>query len=310
MAKQWDATDISDQKGRLIVITGATSGIGKETTRVLAGKNASVIIGARNLPKAEAVVAELRSEFPGSDVSVRQLDLSNLKSVAGFADSILADFEKLDVLINNAGIMMCPYSKTADGFEIQIGTNHLGHFALTGRLLPLLKKTAGSRVVVLSSLGHKAGNIDFSDLNWESRKYDATKAYFDSKLANLSFAYHLGRRLKDEGNNPIVTAAHPGWTGTDLQRHSGLFRFLNKLFAQGVEAGALPTLRAGFDQRAEQGDYFGPSRVFELHGSPVQVSSSDRSRDITAAGQLWNKSEQLTGVSFQLPAETASQGGH
>ena len=302
----WDAGDIDDQSGRRVVITGATSGIGRETARVLAGKHASVVIGARNLAKAARVVAAIQSEFPGSDVSVRELDLSDLQSVARFADSIVQDFDRLDVLINNAGVMMCPYAKTTDGFEIQMGTNHLGHFALTGGLLPVLETTPGSRIVVLSSLAHRMGHIDFSDLNWESRRYNTNRAYGDSKLANVYFAYELARRLEVGGSNPTVTIAHPGWTGTDLQRHSGLFSFLNRFLAQDVEMGALPTLRAGFDEEARPGDYFGPSRFFEMHGSPVKVETSGRAKDAVAARSLWEKSEILTGVRYwQEPAAAA-----
>ena len=299
MAKStWNANDIGDQTGRRVVITGATSGIGKEAARVLAGKHASVIIAARNMRKAEDAAAEIIKEFPGADVSVRELDLSDLSSVNAFADGILKDFNELDILINNAGIMMCPYSKTADGFEIQMGTNHLGHFALTGRLLPLLQKTKGSRIVTVSSLAHRMGDIELDDLNWESRKYNTNKAYGDSKLANLYFTYELARKLKDGGSNPIVTAAHPGWTGTDLQRHSSMFGFLNTFLAQGVDMGAQPTLRAGFDDNATPGDYFGPCKHMEMHGSPVRVKSNDRSHDARVARDLWKKSEELTGIEF------------
>ncbi|MCU7845130.1 MAG: SDR family NAD(P)-dependent oxidoreductase [Candidatus Thiodiazotropha sp. (ex Monitilora ramsayi)] len=294
----WDTDDIADQTDRQVVITGATSGIGREAARILAGKNASVTIGARNLQKAEDVVDKIRNEFPSADLSVRELDLSNLASVARFAGSIISDFNRLDVLINNAGIMMCPHSKTEDGFEIQMGTNHLGHFALTGHLLPLLQKTAGARIVVLSSLAHKMGNIDFNDLNWEQRKYNTNTAYGDSKLANLLFAYELARKLEQFDNNPLVTAAHPGWTGTDLQRHSGLISFLNRFFAQGVDMGALPTLRAGFDSEAQSGSFYGPSRFFEMHGNPIKVKSNGRSHDQQAARELWQQSEKLTGVIY------------
>ncbi len=294
----WTANNIEDQTGRRVVVTGATSGIGKEAARVLAGKNASVIIAARNLKKAEATAEEIRKEFPDADVSVRELDLSDLDSVNNFADALIADFGSLDVLINNAGIMMCPFEKTADGFEIQMGTNHLGHFALTGRLLPLLKKTKDSRVVVVSSIAHKFGDIDLEDLNWEHRSYDTRRAYGDSKLANLYFTYELASRLKQNGGNPVVTAAHPGWTGTDLQRHSGLFSFLNPFLAQGVDKGALPTLRAGFDPAARSGDYYGPTRFFEMHGTPEKVDSNERSHDAATGRELWARSEELTGVKF------------
>lgn len=294
----WSAADIADQTGRRVVITGATSGIGKEAARVLAGKSATVIIGARDREKGDGVVEEIRNEFPRADISVRALDLASLKSIHAFADSIIDDFESLDVLINNAGIMMCPHSNTADGFEIQLGTNHLGHFALTGRLMSLLKRTEGSRIVMVSSMAHKFGNIDFADLNWESRKYDTSKAYGDSKLANLYFTFELARRHSDNEDRPIITAAHPGWTGTDLQRHSGLLSFLNTFFAQDVDMGALPTLRAGFDPAAESGDYFGPSGFLEMRGNPIKVESNERSHDEQAAKELWTRSEELTHVAF------------
>jgi NAD(P)-dependent dehydrogenase (short-subunit alcohol dehydrogenase family) len=294
----WTTADIEDQTGRFVIITGATSGIGKEAARVLAGKNAAVLIGARNMAKAGAAMLDIRTEFPGAEISARPLDLTDLASVQHFADSVLNDFRELDVLINNAGIMMCPLSRTVDGFEIQIGTNHLGHFALTGHLLPLLMQTRGSRVVVVSSFGHKLGKVDLKDLNWESRRYDKTRAYTASKLANLYFAYELERKLRDRENRPIVTAAHPGWTSTELQRHAGLMKFLNRFFAQGVEMGALPTLRAGFDELAQSGEYFGPSGFLEFQGYPVRVQSNRRSHKVEKARKLWELSEELTGIEY------------
>ncbi len=296
--ENWSADDIPDQNGRVMIVTGSTSGLGREAARVLAGKNASVTIAARNLEKAEGVADAIRGEFNAADISVRELDLSDLESVARFAESFSRDKDRLDVLINNAGIMMCPYSKTKDGFEIQFGTNHLGHFALSGRLLPLLKSTEGSRIVNLASIAHKGGNLDFSDLNWEKRKYRTMQAYGDSKLANLYFTYELARKLDGDGGNPLVTAAHPGWTETELQRHSGLAGFLNRFFAQGVDMGTLPTLRAAMDDQAKPGDYFGPNRFFEMHGPPVKAKSNRRSHDVSAARELWKQSEEMTGVSF------------
>jgi NAD(P)-dependent dehydrogenase (short-subunit alcohol dehydrogenase family) len=231
---------------------------------------------------------------------VRELDLSSLESVSTFAKGINRDYDRLDVLINNAGIMMCPYSTTQDGFEIQMGTNHLGHFALTGRLMPLLEKTEGSRIVALSSGAHAMGNIDLTDLNWEERNYNTQRAYGDSKLANLYFTYELARRLESNGNNPRVTAAHPGWTATDLQRHSGIMRFANLFFAQNVAMGALPTLRAAFDEDARQGDFFGPEGMFHMRGYPVVQDSSKLSHDKRNARRLWDVSEELTNVRFDL----------
>ena len=297
---KWDASKITEQNGRVIIVTGSTSGIGKEAARVLAKKNGTVILAVRNVEKGEGVAAEIRQEYPTADVAVRELDLSSLESVSAFAKGINRDYDRLDVLINNAGIMMCPYSTTQDGFEIQMGTNHLGHFALTGRLMPLLEKTEGSRIVALSSGAHAMGNIDLTDLNWEKRNYNTQRAYGDSKLANLYFAYELARRLQSNGSNPRVTAAHPGWTATDLQRHSGLMRFMNLFFAQSVEMGALPTLRAAFDEEAGQGDFYGPEGMFHMRGYPVAQDSSELSRDLEIAKRLWDVSEELTNVKFDL----------
>ena len=295
---EWTTDDISDQKGRTVIVTGSSSGIGKEAARVLAGKNASVVIAVRNANKGQSVADEIRKELPGADVSVRELDLADLKSVTAFAESFTCDYACLDILINNAGVMMCPFARTRDGFEMQFGTNHLGHFALVGQLLPLLKKTSGSRVIALSSLAHKCGNLDFSDLNWDSRRYNTNQAYFDSKLANLYFAYLLAEKLEAAGGNPKVTIAHPGWTATELQRHSGMMAFLNKLFAQGADMGALPTLRAATDEHASSRDFFGPAKHFEMHGHPVKVQSTARSHDTAAARELWKQSEEMTGVRY------------
>lgn len=299
MAKSnWNSENIPDQKGCVVIVTGATSGLGKETARVLAGKNAKVIMAVRNVEKGENVASEIRKEFPNSDISVRDLDLSSLESIQNFSEGIIRDYERLDILINNAGIMMCPYSKTADGFEIQMGTNHLGHFALTGHLMRLLKKTKGSRIVATSSAGHRAGNINFADINWEKRKYNSSRAYGDSKLANLYFTYELADKFGKDADAPKITAAHPGWTRTELQRHAGGLRFLNNFFSQGPDMGVLPTLRAAIDPEARSGDYFGPARFFEMQGYPVKVKSNRRSHDKEAARQLWDISEKMTGVSF------------
>lgn len=295
---RWTADRIGDQARRRVVVTGATSGIGKEAARVLAGKNAAVVIAARNMQKAQATVDEIRAGYPKADVSCRELDLSSLKSISAFAASYADEFDRLDVLINNAGVMIPPYSKTEDGFEIQLGTNHLGHFALTGHLLPLLKKTPGSRVVVVSSMAHRSGKLDFSDLNWETRPYKTGKAYGDSKIANLHFGYALAAKLKDSGGTPMVVAAHPGWSSTELMRHSNIVTLMSKIFAQPGDMGALPTLRAGFDDAAAAGDYYGPANLFGMRGHPVKVTSNARSHDTQIAAQLWRQSEELTGVTY------------
>ncbi len=295
---QWNSLDIPNQKNKVIIITGATSGLGKEATKVLASKNATVVMAVRNNKKAETVANEIRDEFPNAKIDIRSLDLNSLESINSFAKEFTNDYKQLNVLINNAGIMMCPYSKTKDGFEIQMGTNHLGHFALTGLLMPLLKSTHGSRIVVTSSIAHKTGNINFEDLNWESRIYNTNKAYSDSKLANLYFMYELVNQLKSDINAPMVTCAHPGWTKTELDRHSGIASFLGNLVAQKVAMGTLPTLRAATDEEANSGDYFGPKGIMEMRGYPVLVPSNKMSHNEVNAKRLWTLSEELTGIKY------------
>lgn len=299
MAKsKWNTNNIADQSNKVVIITGATSGLGKEASKILAGKNARVIMAVRNTEKGESVAAEFKKALPNAKIDIRKLDLSHLGSVQSFAEGIMASYDRLDILINNAGVMMCPFSKTEDGFEIQMGTNHLGHFALTGLLMPLLKKTKASRIVATSSIAHRQGDINFEDINWGERKYITGKAYGDSKLANLYFAYELSRKLQNDQNAPTVTAAHPGWTSTDLQRHSLMFKILNPIFSQNVANGVLPTLRAATDEQAKPGDYFGPSGFLEMKGSPTLVKSTEMSHNESNAKQLWELSEKMTGIQF------------
>lgn len=298
--ENWTAENIPNQKGRVAIVTGSSSGIGFEAARVLAGKGATVVIAVRNLDKGKAAAEKIDKEFQEADLHVLQLDLANLESIKTFADTFRNEYPQLDLLINNAGVMVPPYSKTKDGFELQFGTNHLGHFALTGRLIDLSINTKDARIVNVSSGAHKYGKIDFDDINWEKRQYSAWKAYGTSKIANLYFTYELDRKLKEKGLHVITTAAHPGWTATELQRNSGLAGFLNNFFAQEVRMGALPTLRAAFDHEAKGGEYFGPDGIMEMRGNPVRVESNDLSRDKEIAEKLWNVSEELTGVKFEF----------
>ncbi len=297
---EWGHDQIPDQKGRVIIITGSTSGLGKEAARVLAGKGANIIMAVRNKNKGSKVAELIKKRYQGAKIEVMKVDLNILESVRAFAKEFENTHSRLDILINNAGIMACPFARTEDGFEIQMGVNHLGHFALTGYLLPLLQRTSGSRIVVTSSIAHKTGDINFDDINWEKRSYNTAKAYSDSKIANLYFTYELARKFKDIPNAPIVTAAHPGWTKTDLQRHSFLARILNPIFSQGVKQGVLPTLRAAVDENAKQGDYFGPNGFQEMKGAPVKVRSNGRSHDQSKAAKLWELSEELTGVHYPI----------
>ena len=294
---KWTTENIPEINGKIAIVTGANSGIGFETARYLAFKGAHVIMACRNMQKGEAAREQLLRLHPQVKVELMHLDLSDLRSVRGFVDEITGRFDRLDLLINNAGIMMTPYGQTADGFELQFGTNHLGHFALTGLLLDLLDRTPGARVVTISSMGHRMGEIDFENLNAE-KEYNRQGAYSQSTLANLLFAYELQRRLETAGVDVIYIAAHPGWTATDLQRHSGLFQFLNTFFAQKIRMGALPTLRAAVDPAAGSGDYYGPEGFGGMRGYPVKVDSNSRSHDTEIAAKLWTVSEQLTGVSY------------
>jgi len=298
--KKWTLENIHDQKGKIAIVTGSSSGIGYETARVLAIKNAKVIIAVRNLEKGRTAEEKIKAEHKDADITVMELDLADLKSVRTFAKNFKKHNKRLDLLINNAGVMMPPYSKTADGFELQFGTNHLGHFALTGLLIDLIQSTSNSRIVNVSSGAHKYGNLNFQDLNWENRKYKPMKSYGDSKIANMYFTYELNRKLEQNGNNPIVAAAHPGWTATELQRHAWLVDFLNNFFAQDITMGALPTLYAAVGADVKSGDYFGPSGFMEMRGYPQKVKSNELSQNEEIAEKLWDVSEDLTGVSYNL----------
>ena len=304
--KAWTFDDIPDQSGRTAIVTGANTGIGLETARMLAKKGASVVLACRNPEKGEAALAKILAERPAGTATLSALDLSDLESVSAFATAFASKHERLDLLINNAGVMVPPLGRTRQGFELQFGTNHLGHFALAGRLLPLVQKTPGARVVVVSSTAQNFGRIDFDDLNWERRSYSAWRAYCQSKLANTMFALELARRLAAAGSDGRATSAHPGWTATDLQRNAGAARFFNPLIAMKPEGGALTTLRAATDPAAESGSYWGPSGWFELTGSPAPARISKAAKDEAAAARLWEISETLTGFSFSfsLPAST------
>jgi NAD(P)-dependent dehydrogenase (short-subunit alcohol dehydrogenase family) len=296
----WTFDDIPDQTGRIAVVTGANTGIGLETVRMLAQKGARVVLACRSPEKGEAAALRIAADLSIGSATFAPLDLSDLDSVAAFAGSFAAANPRLDLLVNNAGVMVPPLGRTKQGFELQFGTNHLGHFALTARLLPLLERSAGARIVVVTSTAQNIGRIDFADLNWERRPYSAWSAYAQSKLANMMFALELRRRLVRAGSALRVTAAHPGWTATDLQRTSGVVRFLNPLFAMKPHDGALPTLRAATDPSAESGSYWGPSRFAEMNGPPDRARIAERAKDETVAQRLWDDSEKLARVVFAL----------
>ncbi|WP_433599907.1 oxidoreductase [Nocardia sp. CA-135953] len=285
----WDTSNIPDQSGRTIIVTGANSGLGAATVRALAGAGAQVVLACRNLAKGEKVAREI-----GARAEVRELDLADLASVRAFADAV----DRSDVLINNAGVMAVPLRRTADGFEMQIGTNHLGHFALTGLLLEKIS----DRVVTVSSGAHRAGKIDLDDLNWERRKYQRWSAYGQAKLANLMFAYELQRRLTAAGSSKISVAAHPGYAATELQSHTEsiqdrVMALGNRLLAQSAEMGALSEIFAATEQ-VESGAFYGPDGWGGLRGYPGLSGSTAASKDEQVARGLWELSEKLTGVTY------------
>jgi NAD(P)-dependent dehydrogenase (short-subunit alcohol dehydrogenase family) len=295
----WMTNDIPDQTGKVAIVTGANSGIGYETARALAQKGATMIMACRDMDKANKAALQIQTENPAGKIEVMQLDLGDLDSVHTFVDEFNNRFNQLDLLINNAGIMHPPFGQTKQGFETQCGVNHLGHFALTGLLLDVIMRTPASRVVTVSSLYHMFGRIDFENLNAE-KSYSPSAAYSQSKLANLLFTYELQRRLEIAGSDTIATAAHPGWTETNLQQHSGMLKFLNRFFAQTPEMGALPTLRAATAVDVRGGDYYGPNKRMGLVGYPKKIKSTGRSHDTAVAAKLWAESEELTGVHYSF----------
>ena len=305
----WTQRDVPDQSGRIAVVTGANSGIGLEAVKVLARSGAHVVMACRDPRRAAEAVAEVSTAQPGARLEVMPLDLASLASVRDFAKALRDRHGRLDLLINNAGVMAIPRRTTADGFEMQLGTNHLGHFALTGLLLDRLAAAPGARVVTQSSTAHKAGRMRFDDLHSE-RSYQRWIAYAQSKLANLLFAFELARRLAASGRGVVSAACHPGYSATNLQFvgprmdgsrfAEGVMAFGNRLFSQPADMGALPTLYAATAPDVRGGDYFGPDRFFETWGHPTKVGSSRASQDLDSARRLWEVSEQLTGVRYEF----------
>ncbi|HEX4334458.1 MAG TPA: oxidoreductase [Polyangiaceae bacterium] len=296
--KTFTLDDIPEQTGRVAIVTGANTGIGFETAKTLALRGADVVLACRNADKGRDAVERILAAKPTGSARLGLLDLSDLDSVASFASTFAAENTRLDLLIDNAGVMVPPFSRTKQGFELQFGTNHLGHFALTLPLLPLLDKTPGSRVVVVSSTAQNFGRIDFDDLNWQERNYKPWPAYGQSKLANMMFTLELSRRLAAAGSKILVTAAHPGFTATDLQRTAGAVAAITPLVAMKSFDGALPTLRAAVDPSAKSGSYWGPNGLFELWGRPGPARVSKRALVEADAAKLFDVSERLTGVTL------------
>ena len=298
----WTFDDIPCQTGRTALVTGANSGLGFESARQLALKGANVIAACRDRDKGVEAARRIRDECPTASVASASLDLADLDSVARFADEFLAHHRRLDLLLNNGGVLTPPEGTTKQGFELQFGTNHLGHFALTGRLLPLILATPGARVTTVSSLAQYLGHIDVTDLHFVKRGHQPWAAYGQSKLANLVFMLELQKRLDAVGSTARSTGSHPGWTASNLTRNaSPMFRWLEPVVAQTTPLGAQTTLRAATDPEASGGSFWGPSRplrAFGVTGPVRQARISVRARDAEVAEQLWDVSERLTGVRY------------
>lgn len=310
MAK-WTENDIPDLKGKTALVTGANSGLGFSTARALAARGAQVILGCRDARKAETAMTAIRTSVPDAKLEFLPGDLSDQSSVRSAAELLKSRHSRLDIQVNNAGIMTLPYTKTKDGFEMLLGTNYLGHFALTGQLLELTRSTPGSRIVTVTSLSERVGKLPLDDLNWEKSGYSRRGAYARSKLANLVFALELGRRLRKAGSNTISVAAHPGYSatnivygGVDAQRSilrsiwNLMARVGNTILAQPADRGALPSLYAATAANVKSGDYIGPDGLIEFSGYPKRVKPSRQAQDETLAAGLWEQSQRLTGIAF------------
>lgn len=301
---KFDIDKITSQKGRLAIVTGANTGLGFETALHLARKEMKVIMACRNMVKAEKAKHHILRKLPNADLEIMKIDLSHLKSVRDFAVDFLAKHNRLDVLINNAGIMVPPYIKTEDGFESQMASNYFGHFLLTGLLLNTIIKTPNSRIVPVASIAHKKGKINFENLNFE-KKYSPTAAYRQSKLACLMFSYELQRRLKKAGLKTLSIAAHPGVSITDIGRNVPKWMYnialpFMPLVTHTPDKGALPIVYAALGADVNGGDYFGPKGFLEMFGKTGKADSTPLSLNEEIAKRLWDISEELTGIKYSF----------
>ncbi len=306
MKQDWTTNDIPDQAGKTIVITGANSGLGLESTRVLAGKGAHIVMACRNLEKGEAAKQEVLAQVPNASLDLMQLDLGSLDSVRAFADAYKAKYDRLDVLMNNAGIMAIPYRETADGFETQFGVNHLGHFALTGLLMDVILKTPNARIMNVTSSANWFGKINLDDLN-SKQNYDRWGAYGQSKLANILFTFELQRRLDAAGADVMTNTAHPGFVITNLQVNSSqqsetafewfMYQVMEPILGQDVSMGVLSQLYGAVATDAKPATFYGP-RTFNVRGYPKAAKANKIAYDESVARRLWEVSEQMTGVTY------------
>jgi NAD(P)-dependent dehydrogenase (short-subunit alcohol dehydrogenase family) len=304
--KKWTQEDMPDLNNKVAIVTGANAGLGFEDTRYLSRKGATVIAGCRDLEKGENAKHLILDEDSNAKLDVMRLDLSSLNSIKNFSTSAQKKYDHVDILINNAGVMWTPYSRTEDGFELQFGINYLGHFALTGLLLPSIVNVKDSRIVTMSSIGHRDGKIDFDDVHFEKRKYDKDQAYNQSKLACLLFALELNDRLKKNGYSTISLAAHPGFSRTELYRHSSFLRFsifyLARFLGMSAESGSRFALYAATASEAKGGSFYGPSGKWQTKGfvKEIDLTKEPNVEWFTEENQarLWKMSEEMTKIKY------------
>lgn len=310
LKKNWNYDDIGDQTGKTFLITGANSGLGFSASRGLASHGATVIMTSRNLEKGNKAADEIKEKFPNAKLEVMQLDLASFKSIKEFANSFKSKYNQLNGLLNNAGIMQPPFRKTEDGLELQMGTNHFGHYLLTGLLLGVIKATPGSRVISQSSVVHESTKgINFDDINNE-KKYNRTEVYAQSKLANLLFVFELNRKFTEHNIDAIALGVHPGYSATNLQStgpslggasiFSRMYKISNFLIAQNVEKGALPLVYAAVAPDVKGGDYIGPTGMRRMRGYPRRLKAKKTAYDEEAAKKLWVISEEKTGFKYDF----------
>jgi len=305
MKKAWNEDQIPNLTGKIVFVTGGNSGLGFESCRVFAKHGAKVLLGARSITRGEQAIHKIRSEFRDADVSLIEIDLSSKQSIKAAAQTIKQFYSHIDILMNNAGVMVTPYKKTEDGIEQQQGINHFGHFYLTYLLFDLLKKSQSARIVNISSMAHRIGTMNYDDLLFE-KKYSKIKAYGRSKLENLLFTQGLYRRLQSKHNSIIAVVAHPGGARTNLGREMNnkilyrIFSPLSGLFTQSAYQGALPQIRAAVDPNVKSGDFYGPRGLFGIKGSPVLVKAKPLAYDEKQADKLWEYSEDLMGITFDI----------
>ena len=297
MTDHWTKENMPDLTGKVAIVTGANSGIGYETAKGLAERGANVVLACRNLDKATIAANSIRRDVSNARLEIIRLDLADLDSVHEFSKTFQMNYDRLDILVNNAGVMTPPHTKTSDGFELQFGANHLGHFALTGHLLDTILSTSGARIINVSSISHRMGNgtIAFDNLNAE-KGYEASAAYSQSKLANLLFTLELNQHFSEFNADAIAVASHPGWTATGLTR--GLIHGISRVFAQSPAMGALPSLYAASAPNVQPNDYYGPSSLKETRGYPKKADKSVEAKDPQLAEQLWQVSEEMTAVHY------------